>query len=79
MSQHRRVVPRAFGFRRFPRTRDVLRQDWSILARGIYPQLLAERGLVAALAAAARRWTVPSTVLAEPLERQSQEVESAFY
>ncbi len=49
------------------------------LARGIYPQLLEERGLVAALAAAARRSTVPATVLAEPLERQSQEVESAVY
>ncbi|WP_330865985.1 sensor histidine kinase [Nocardioides sp.] len=49
------------------------------LARGIYPQLLAERGLVAALAAAARRSTVPATVRAEPLERQSQEVESAVY
>ena len=49
------------------------------LARGIYPQLLAERGLVVALAAAARRSTVPATVLAEPLERQSPEVESAVY
>ncbi len=49
------------------------------LARGIYPQLLAERGLVAALAAAARRSTIPCTVLAEPLERQTTEVESAVY
>jgi signal transduction histidine kinase len=49
------------------------------LARGIYPQLLAERGLVAALAAAARRSTIPCTLLAEPLERQTTEVESAVY
>jgi signal transduction histidine kinase len=49
------------------------------LARGIYPQLLAERGLVAALAAVARRSTVPATVVAEPLERRSPEVESAVY
>ncbi len=49
------------------------------LARGIYPQLLAERGLVAALAAAARRSTIPCTVLAEPLERQTTEVESTVY
>jgi len=49
------------------------------LARGIYPPLLADKGLVAALESQARRATVPVDVLADGVERYSQEVEAAVY
>lgn len=49
------------------------------LARGLYPPLLAERGLVAAVKAAARRSPVPVTVLVDPFERRPDSVEAAAY
>ncbi len=49
------------------------------LARGIYPPLLADKGLQAALESQARKATVPVTVDAENLGRYSQEVEAAVY
>jgi signal transduction histidine kinase len=49
------------------------------LARGIYPPLLAERGLAAALEAQARKSTVPVTVEADGLGRYPQEAEAAVY
>lgn len=49
------------------------------LARGIYPPLLTERGLVAALQSAARRAPVPVTLDIAELERPSQQVEAAAY
>jgi signal transduction histidine kinase len=49
------------------------------LARGIYPPLLADRGLVAALVAQVTRASIPVTVVAEGLGRYSQEVEAAVY
>ena len=49
------------------------------LARGIYPPLLADKGLVAALQAQARKATLPVTVNANGLGRYSQEVEAAVY
>ncbi len=49
------------------------------LARGIYPPLLAEKGLGAALESQARKATVPVTVKAPGLGRYSQEVEAAVY
>jgi len=49
------------------------------LARGIYPPLLADKGLVAALEAHARKATVPVTVEAEGIGRYPQEVEAAVY
>ena len=49
------------------------------LARGIYPPLLADKGLAAALEAQARKSPVPVTVEADALERFSQEVEAAAY
>ncbi len=49
------------------------------LARGIYPPLLADRGLKAALESQARKATVPVEVLAEGLGRYPQAVESAVY
>jgi signal transduction histidine kinase len=49
------------------------------LAHGIYPPLLAERGLPAALAAAASRATLPTTVDAAPLGRYPAEVEATVY
>jgi signal transduction histidine kinase len=49
------------------------------LARGIYPPLLADRGLQAALESQARKATVPVAVTAEQLGRYSQDVEAAVY
>jgi len=49
------------------------------LARGIYPPLLADKGLVAALEAQARKATLPVTVEAEDVGRYPQEVEAAVY
>jgi signal transduction histidine kinase len=54
---------------------DTLRE----LARGIYPPLLADQGLVAALEAQARRATVPATVDAQGIDRYSQDVEATVY
>ena len=49
------------------------------LARGIYPPLLADQGLTAALEAQARKSTVPVTIDADGVDRYSPEVESAVY
>jgi signal transduction histidine kinase len=49
------------------------------LARGIYPPLLADQGLAAALEAQARRSPVPVTVEADGLGRYPQEAEAAIY
>jgi signal transduction histidine kinase len=49
------------------------------LARGIYPPLLADRGLVEALEAQVRRATLPVSVSAEGIRRYPQEVEAAIY
>jgi signal transduction histidine kinase len=49
------------------------------LARGIYPPLLAEQGLRAAMEAQARRAAVPVTVEAGGLSRHAQDVEAAVY
>jgi signal transduction histidine kinase len=49
------------------------------LARGIYPPLLADRGLVAALEAQARRSPIPVTVEADAVDRYAPEVEIAVY
>jgi signal transduction histidine kinase len=53
--------------------------DLRDLARGIYPPLLADQGLVAALEAQARRSAVPVDVTAEAIERYPQETEAAVY
>jgi len=49
------------------------------LARGIYPPLLADKGLVAALESRARKATVPVTVEASGIGRYTQDVEAAVY
>ena len=49
------------------------------LARGIYPPLLADLGLAAALEAQARKAALPVTVEAPDLGRYSQDVEAAVY
>jgi signal transduction histidine kinase len=49
------------------------------LARGIYPPLLADMGLKAALESQAGKATLPVEVLAEGLSRYSQEIEAAVY
>ncbi len=54
-------------------------EDLRDLARGIYPPLLAERGLGDALTAQARKITVPTEVHAEGVGRYPPEVEAAVY
>jgi signal transduction histidine kinase len=49
------------------------------LARGIYPPLLADKGLEAALASQARKATVPVAVDGDGVGRYSQDVEAAVY
>jgi signal transduction histidine kinase len=49
------------------------------LARGVYPSLLAERGLGEALTAAARYAPIATRVHADGVGRHSREVESAVY
>ena len=59
-------------------TRDAL-EDLRDLARGIYPPLLADKGLPAALEAQARKSSVPVSVEAGDVGRYPQEVETAVY
>lgn len=54
-------------------------EDLRDLARGIYPPLLADQGLIAALTAQANRSPVPVTVLGEGVGRYPRDVESAVY
>jgi signal transduction histidine kinase len=49
------------------------------LARGIYPPLLADKGLGTALESQARKATIPVAVDAEGIGRYSQDVEAAVY
>src|SRR5450631_1433253 len=49
------------------------------LARGIYPPLLAERGLPTALAAQARKAALPVTIEAGGIGRYPQDTEAALY
>ena len=54
-------------------------EDLRDLARGIYPPLLADKGLPAALEAQARKSAVPVTVESDGVGRYPQEVEAAVY
>jgi signal transduction histidine kinase len=54
-------------------------EDLRDLARGIYPPLLADKGLPAALEAQARRSPVPVSVEPDGIGRHPQDVESAVY
>jgi signal transduction histidine kinase len=49
------------------------------LARGIYPPLLADKGLLVALESQARKATVPVTVEAVGVDRYPQDVEATVY
>ncbi|MGA7989251.1 MAG: sensor histidine kinase [Candidatus Dormiibacterota bacterium] len=49
------------------------------LARGIYPPMLAEQGLPAALRAQARKATLPVSVDADGVGRYAQDTEAALY
>jgi signal transduction histidine kinase len=53
--------------------------DLRDLARGIYPPLLADQGLHAALDAQARKSPVPVSVVCDDLGRFPQDVEAAIY
>ncbi len=54
-------------------------EDLRDLARGIYPPLLADRGLVAALSSQARRSLMPVKIQADDIGRYHQEAEAAVY
>jgi signal transduction histidine kinase len=54
-------------------------EDLRDLARGIYPPLLADKGLVPALESQARKSSVPVTIEAEGLARYPQDIEAAVY
>ena len=54
-------------------------EDLRDLARGIYPPLLADKGLPAALESQARKSAVPVTVHPDGVGRYRQDVESAVY
>lgn len=54
-------------------------EDLRDLARGIYPPLLADKGLAAALESQARKAAVPTTVESEDIGRYPRGVESAVY
>ena len=54
-------------------------EDLRDLARGIYPPLLADQGLVAALQAQARKAPVPVAVRHDGVDRFPREVEAAVY
>jgi signal transduction histidine kinase len=54
-------------------------EDLRDLARGIYPPLLADKGLTAAIEAQARKSSLPVEVHADPIERAQPEVEAAVY
>jgi signal transduction histidine kinase len=53
--------------------------DLRDLARGIYPPLLADKGLASALDAQARKAAVPTTVVADGVGRFSQDIEATVY
>jgi signal transduction histidine kinase len=59
-------------------TQDAL-ENLRDLARGIYPPLLADKGLVAALEAQARKAAVPVDVSPNGVDRYPQEIEAAVY
>jgi signal transduction histidine kinase len=54
-------------------------EDLRSLARGIYPPLLADKGLAAALESQARKAAVATTIEADDIGRYGQEVESTIY
>jgi signal transduction histidine kinase len=64
---------------RFGAEFDEALDDLRAVAHGIYPPLLAEGGLVAALREAARRSTVPITTDIEDVGRFSEDCEAAVY
>ena len=53
--------------------------DLRALARGIYPPLLADQGLVHALQAQARKTVVPVAIEADGIQRYPQDVEATVY
>ena len=54
-------------------------EDLRTLARGIYPPLLADQGLMAALSADARKSPIPVEVEGQNIARYRQEVEAAVH
>ena len=64
------------------RLQDALREalkDLRDLARGIYPPLLADQGLAAALEAQSRKAAVATTIEVDGIGRYRREIEAAVY
>jgi signal transduction histidine kinase len=69
---------RALADQMVAETQDAL-ENLRDLARGIYPPLLQDKGLVSALQAQARKNAVPTTVEFDGVSRYPQELEAAVY
>ena len=70
---------RAATLRRLGEDVDDAIEEVRSLARGIYPAVLADRGLVDALRSAALQSPLPATVMAAGVGRYSREIETAAY
>jgi signal transduction histidine kinase len=64
---------------RLERELDEALDELQSVARGIYPQVLAQHGLAAALRSAVQKAAIPVSVSDEGLHRHSREVELAVY
>ena len=84
-SAHRRLYAALESLDDETARRASLLPSWTVghvlthLARGIYPPLLADQGLVAALTAQARKSPVAVSVEADSIGRFSQDAEAAVY
>jgi signal transduction histidine kinase len=79
VAEETRDADRAATLRRLGEDVDDAIEEVRSLARGIYPAVLADRGLVEALRSAALQSPLPATVLAAGLGRYSREIETAAY
>src|SRR4051794_6018098 len=72
-------APAAEAIRDLGHDVDLTLEDIRSLAHGIYPALLADRGLADALRSAARRWSLRIDLHADGMTRHPAEIESAVY
>jgi len=79
VAEETRDADRAATLRRLGEDVDDAIEEVRSLARGIYPAVLADRGLVEALRSAALQSPLPATVLAAGVGRYSREIETAAY
>ncbi len=79
VAEETRDADRAATLRRLGEDVEDAIEEVRSLARGIYPAVLADRGLVEALRSAALQSPLPATVLAAGVGRYSREIETAAY